>query len=270
METMEYAQFALTGLVLAISVISAIYAAVISKKVTSSDYASSQRVKSETARLIAVLRSVVTKATYARLFKTKMDLSYERELINQFINSTTALAYYAWMGLKSEQAGVVAPEKWRLLFNHLSMLSRAEYPQKCVWLAVNVERMFNSLSEDDLSTIVGFNSDLRNAIANSKEGRGGDTLLEVVYQLVAGETAKTHETHEPPDHDLLIKQLQFLKEQAKVNDPNVDLFLAVLLGDTQGVSAAKERGADHNVPISALLQQYKAELGEFREGAHAP
>ncbi len=170
---METVEVVLASLALAISGLAALCAAQVSREVSSSDYTSSKLVKWETAKLLASLRSIATKGTHALLFEEDVDLTYERQSINEFINSPTAFAYYAWVGLKSDQAGEGVSEEWRLLFQHLSKMSHSKDPQQCVQLAVEVEALFDSLGEGDLKIILEFNSDLINGIANAKQGRAG-------------------------------------------------------------------------------------------------
>ena len=251
----------LAMIALVISVGTAVYATQVSKHVSSSDYMSSERVKSETARLLATLRSMATKGFYAAVFKEEADLTYERQSINEFINSTSAFAYYAWVRLKSDETAEGTPEKWRLLFPHLSLLTRSDDPQSYVRLAVEVERMFNSLGQDDLKVIVGLNSNFIEGIAKSKVGR--DPLLEAIHHIL-----QVEEVQRGADPKLAIRQLTFLKHERGIDDPDLDLALALLQQDAQGlVEALGPGGADMSGSITGVLKRYEHELEDFKEGS---
>lgn len=265
MKRKDIVQFSMSGIAIVISLATAFYAASVSREVSSSDYGASQRVKSETARLLASLRSMVIKGVDAAIFKEDADLSSERQSINEFINSPTAFAYYAWAGLKSDQAGKGVPEKWRLLFRHLSMLSHSDDPQEYVQLAARTERMFDSLEEKDLNVIVRFNSDLIYGIANAKQGRTGAPLLETIHEMIQEDA-----TQEGKYSEVTVRRLVFLKEQKDIDDPDVDLVLATLQQDAQGVRAALERGGNMNLPFEKLFERYKDELAEFQEYDDGP
>ena len=258
METVDTLQLSVASLALVVSVAAALYAAKVSRKVSSSDYASSERVKSETAKLLASLRSIVTKCIDALIHKEDVNLTWEQQSINEFVNSPTAFAYYAWAGLKSQRAGKGVSEKWRLLFTHVSKLSHSKDPRQCVQLAVELEAMFDSLGEGDLEIIVGFNSDLIHGIANAKEGRAGDPMLVGVHKIL-------REDEDDEDDELVMQKLAFLKDLA-VDDADVDLTLAVYRQDLDGVAAALDRGANVNVSIPGMLDRFEAQLAGFEEG----
>ena len=258
-KTVDVLQLSVAGLAVAISVATAFYAAKVSREVSSGDYASSERVKWETAKLLASLRSIATKGVHALIFKGKMDLTEEQESINEFINSPTAFAYYAWAGLKSDQAGQGVAEKWRLLFYRLSQLSHSKDPHGSVQLAVELEGTFDSLTEGDLKIIVEYNSDLIEGLANSKQGRAGDPMLTVLHELL-GE----REAQEGENEELVMRQLAFLKGLA-LGDPDVDLALAVLQQDLDGAAGALARGGNMHAPIGEVLSRHKAQLARFEE-----
>ncbi len=261
METVEVVQFSLASLALAISVVAALYAAQVSREVSSSDYASSELVKLETAKLLASLRSIATKGTQAWSGED-VDLTYERQSINEFINSPTAFAYYAWVGLKSDQASKCVSEEWRLLFQHLSEMSYSKDPQQYVWLAVKVEALFDSLGEGDLKIIVEFNSDLINGIANAKQGRAGAPILDGLHGM-----QQERKAQEDEDHKLAMPRLACLKDLGVV-DPDVDLHLSMLKQDINGIKVALKRGAKVNSSIPEVLVRYEAQLANFDQGEH--
>lgn len=260
MGTLGIIQISLAVIALAVSGLAAWYAAKVSREVSSSDYISSERVKSETARLLASLRSMETKGFYAALLKEDVNLTHERQCINEFINSSTGFAYYAWAELKSNQAGEGVSEKWRLLFSHLSRLTYLEDPQQYVPLAVDVEEIFDSLEKNDIKVIMGFNSDLVSGIANAKQGRHGDPLLGAI-----DDTLRQGQVQESGDRELAIRRLAFLKHEMDVDDPDVDLALAVLEQDMQGAITALGRGADPSGSVDELLERYEDQRGGFEE-----
>ena len=183
----------------------------------------------------------------------------EQRSINEFINSPTAFAYYAWASLKSDQAGQGVSEQWRLLFYRLSRLSHSKDPFQSVQLAIELEGMFDSLREGDLKMIVGFNSDLIGGIANAKQGRGGNPMLDALHGAWPEIDAQRGDNVE-----LVKRKLRFLKDLA-IDDPDVDLGLAGLQHDLEGVAGALHRGADMHASIQEVLNRHEAQLARFEE-----
>ena len=56
--------------------------------------------------------------------------------------------------------------------------------------------------------------------------------------------------------ELFSKILKYLKEKG-IDDPNIDMFLAVEKGDTAALHKAVENGADVNITDSELIQKYQ-------------
>ena len=198
LDTKDIVQFLISIVALLVSIVTAGYAALVNRQLSSSDYVSSERVKSDTASLIATVRSIAIKA-FDSAWKQKksadtdreqqdtLDIVHEQQAINAFLNSSTAFAYWAWTAQKSEQAGEGNSEPWRLLFHRLSQLSNSRDPQECVRTAVGVERLFDNLEERDLELIKNNNASLVRAIANTRAGREGNPLLKAMYDYLAKE-----------------------------------------------------------------------------------
>ena len=93
-----------------------LYASFVAQRVATSDFQAVELVKSETAQLISVLRSLVMKGVVWSQqdkerrddpnFESYVDTKPERKLIETFQHSSTALAYYTFVAKKSKEARV--------------------------------------------------------------------------------------------------------------------------------------------------------------------
>lgn len=225
------------------------------RTLSSSDYRLSQEVKSDTASLIATLRSVITKGSYAKLGKPA-DIDLEKKRIDEFLNSPTGLAYYSWAAVKSRNASKGAGEYWRTFFPHLSELTMSTDSHEIVWHASELEKMLVSLEKRDLETIINYNADLTKMIDSVGDSRDGNAFV-----LLAVEDNDVNDPNKTDKEK--IRMLNFLKNEKDVRDPTLDLFLAVYQEDLKGVQEALDNGAEINMPLYQLLSKYEVILKEL-------
>ena len=242
-----------------ISLSSALYTGFLSEKLSSSDYKAKEQVKADTARLLSSLRSMMHKGALSSTTKDEIDISYEKNAISEFLTSQTGLAYYAWVDEKSSEADAKGRtgELWRVFFLYLAELSNASHPYSAARRAADVEILFDQLTEEDISKISEFNSDLIKAIANNSKNRDGNVVVNAFF-------SSQKEVEEERSSENLSKKLRYLKSIG-IDDPNIDLFLAVMGGDdnVDAAKAALEAGADVNMTDGALLEKYKKELENY-------
>ncbi|NOZ10357.1 MAG: hypothetical protein GXP09_04875 [Gammaproteobacteria bacterium] len=112
-----------------ISLASVIYTSSLSEKISSSDYKAKEQVKTDTAKLLSSLRSIMHKGALSSTTKDTIDISHEKNSIGEFLTSQTGLAYYSWVNEKSTEAGKVGKsgESWRLFFLYLAELANANH-----------------------------------------------------------------------------------------------------------------------------------------------
>lgn len=95
-------QAVLSGIAICVSIAAIFYSASVAKQISSSDHRAVEQVKSSTARLYSSLMSISEKWALKRTTKLEYDISLEQEVISDFVNSESALAYRAWIGNNKE------------------------------------------------------------------------------------------------------------------------------------------------------------------------
>ena len=255
----EYERIALFISILAIiiSIGTALYSGIQSEKHASSDHQAREQVKSDTADLLSTLRSLMHKGAFSTTTKEVVDIGPEKEAISKFMNSQTGLAYHALINEKSNQAEDAGKkwESWRLFFLYLAELANSDSAYAAAGRAAGVELMFDDLTESDIADIADFNADLIKAISKNSENREGNGLIKVWVEI--------HKKQQKEDQRFAAK-LNYLKSTG-IEDPNIDLFLAVIDGDVSRAEKALKAGADVHTTDTTLLQKYEEELKNFPE-----
>jgi hypothetical protein len=229
------------------AIILGIIAIIVATRVHSSDYKAEQDVKAQTAQLLACMRSIIVKAL--ALSQKPVNATHpitftkEKEIINGFLSSTTAFAYWSWEGYRSEVAKYGEPEEWRRFFDYLVDILDSDdalASRNMLAPAFAVENLLTGLRKADVKQISGYVSNLSGAFGTFRRSR-----------------------------EELVRVKLFLLKNEGVNDPTIDLFLAVLdpAGESpesiKRVKAALDAGADVSMTDAALLAKYEAHLRNF-------
>lgn len=191
----EIATLLISLIALLISIISARYSDFVNKRLTSSDYKASERVKSDIVKLIVTLRSIMHKYaryTYAKSPEGTIDISLEKRIINDFICSSTGLAFYSWVAQKSADANSSnnKGEPWRVFFMYLVDIIDSNNVIIASNFAANVELLIAKLTEEDIEKIIEFNLNLPKSIAKIIKNGGGDPIIQALLLI---ETEKSKE-----------------------------------------------------------------------------
>jgi hypothetical protein len=245
----------------AFSLIAGIIAIIVSARVSSGDYQAEQALKVDTAQLLACLRSIDVKGAWLTQQPQgatwHLDFKREREIINDFLSSTSAFAYWSWVGERGSAAGST-PENWRIFFLSLvEMLGSEDIDyRKMISYALALEELLTNMEGRDVRRIGGYVSDLAEAIGKFKESRQKDTLMSGIQSVFS----------QRRDRETVARMLQHLKQKG-VKDPNLELFLAVTTpgGNVEQAKAALDAGADPSMTDGQLLAKYKSELADFAE-----
>lgn len=240
-----------------ISISAATYSGYLSKQISSSDYRATEGVKSDTAKLLSTLRSIMHKGALSSTTAKNVDISPEKEVITEFLNSQTGFAYYSWVDEKSSRAEADGRkgESWRLFFLYLVELSNSDDAYTAAHRAADVELLFDQLTENDMAKIAEFNSDLVNAIAKNSKNREGNVVIKVFVEAARKRTIEGNS-------DIFLSKLKYLKELG-IDDPNIDMFLAVISDNVSALESALKAGADPSTTDTALLNKYEDELRNF-------
>jgi hypothetical protein len=240
-----------------------IYAALVTQRVATSGFQSAEKVKSDTATLLATLRSLMIKAAlYSQQDpKTRndekrpdyIDIRPEKGVIQSFLISPTAVAYYAFVAQRSKKARDAGTkgEEWRIFFARLVDLSHSDNTYAAGLLAGKIEKMFDTVSDADLEKMSSNLEDIIASIKGMAREREHDTLIHVVVDEIGkGE----------PDFESFIS---FLRKQS-INDPDVDLFWSAMSGDTKLAQDALKRGAKVSITEGEIKARYQQLWEKFK------
>lgn len=253
-----------------------VYAAKISHKVATSDFQTSEKVKADTAGLIAVLRSLMIKGIiYSQQDKETrddakldgfVDIAPELAALREFTQGPTALAYYSFVLEKSKRAkkANVEGEYWRVFFLELGQLQQIKNPWTAALRAGKIERELGHLSADDFREIAGFLGNIPKAIKLLFQEREHDVLFDVMANMDATVAREAKERQRGIPEELFKDFVRFLREKKAINDPDLDLFWAAMSNDVKLLEGATERGAEINITSAVVIDRYKQYVTEFR------
>lgn len=255
----EIIALTISTIAVTISIATAAYSGFLSKRLSSSDYRATQQVKSDTARLLATLRSLMYKGALSRTESQDFDISPEKAVIAEFLTSQTGFAYRSLVYEKHSKAEAEGrkEEPWRLFFLYLAELSNSDDAYSAACRAADVELLFDQLTENDISKIAEFNSDLVKAIANNPKSRDGDPVIKAIVE-------SQRERSELNSSETVAAKLKYLKNLG-IDDPNIDRFLAEISGNVSAMETALKAGADPHITGGALLNKYADELKDYSE-----
>jgi len=249
---------AAAALVSGFAVVMTALALVATVRVESSDFRAEERVKEDVARLLASLRSIYLKAAWLTQQRDQGDSRHaslfngERQVLQEFLNSTTAPAFYALEGRISAEKGS-RPEEWRVFSLYVIDILCSPMPaayQLIARRAVRAEHLLTQLRREDVAAMSADVSDLSRAIEEFARNRSETTLARAAYEVFGGED------DEEATSRSAMESLKELKDQG-IEDPDIDLFLGVDANDLASVQKAVDAGANVNVTMEELLSRYK-------------
>jgi len=243
-----------------------IYAAYVTERVATSGFQSAEKVKADTASFLAALRGIMIKAALytqqnpsTRDDEKKpdyIDIKPEKAVIQTFLNSPTAIAYYVFVAEKSKKAREAgkAGEDWRVFFLRIADLLRTDNTYSCGLQAARIEKLFDTVSDDDIESMSSHLEDLVGSVKGMLRDRQDDVLMNVfVDKLDKG-----------PDLNDFEGFVDFLRARG-VNDPEVDLFWSSAHGDLAVAKDALKRGAKVNVTDGQIIARYPQLWEEFKK-----
>ncbi|HAC62641.1 MAG TPA: hypothetical protein DCF68_03655 [Cyanothece sp. UBA12306] len=239
----------------------------VAKQVATSDFQAVEQVKSETAQLISVLRALMIKGiVYSQQDKSKrdnpkyerfVDTTPERDQIEAFMHSPTALAYYSYIAKRSKNAreARVKREEWRAFFLQLAELRQISNPWLAARAAAKLEKLFDDLGDQQIKEIASNLNDLPRAISILFAEREHDVLVQVMV----------NPEDEPINDDNFIDFVKFLRENKEIDDPDLDIFWAASSRDADLAQTALSRGARVNIRSHEIIERYKSYVSEFEQ-----
>jgi hypothetical protein len=235
----------------------------LSRRVNTSDFQATQKVKVDTTALIAALRGIMVKgAVYSQqdstLRKKKdypryVDLTAEKKVVQDFLCSPTAIAYHSYLTDKSKKASE-SGEEWRTFFLQAAELLSEDNQYAAAKRAARLEKLFHPIEAEDFVGISRYLQDLSAALKRLFDNIPHDTLIAALMA--------TSEPEAGPD--IFREFVIFLKEEKKISDPDLDLFYGVFLNNEAIMDDALARGANLQADAGELLKRYNPLFEEFR------
>jgi hypothetical protein len=246
-----------------IALVNSIFSFRLSRRINTSDFQATQKVKLETATLIAALRAIMVKGaiysqqdsslrkqkTYARY----VDLTAEKKVVQDFLCSATAIAYYSYLSDRSKKASENG-EEWRTFFLQAAELLSEDNQYIAAKKAARLEKLFHPIEATDFIGISAYLQDLGGALKRLFDNIPHDTLIAALMA-----------SSEPEVKDDEFRAfIFFLKKDKMVTDADVDLFYGVFSNDTSILEDAVSRGANVQTTSGEIMERYKHFLAEFR------
>jgi len=251
-----------SAVVAVVALFVSLYAAHVTRQVATSGFQSAERVKSDTANLVVALRGIMIKAALYTTDDPKtrddeqradsIDIRPEKAAIQSFLGSSTAIAYYDFAAKRSKKARESGEkgEEWRVFFLMLVTLLRTDNTYSAGVQAAELEKMFDTVSEEDLKGMSSGLGDLVGSIKRILHNRGDDVLL-YVFVDNAGKKRASFEDF-----------VAFLRAQG-INDPDVDFFWSSANNDMSLAEDALKRGAKVSTKAGEIKSRYKALWQKF-------
>ena len=254
------------ALPIAVSMIALVYSILsfkLSGRVSTSDFQATQKVKLETATLIAALRSMMIKgAVYSQQdgverkkkdYARYVDLTAEKKVVQDFLCSPTSIAYYSYLTDRSKRAAESA-EEWRTFFLQAAELLSEDNQYAAAKKAAGLEKLFHPLGAADYIGISGNLQNLSMALEQLFASIPHDTLISAMMAA-----------SEPEVGDEEFRQfIFFLKKEKMVADADVDLFYGVFVNDKSILEDAISRGANVATTSGQIIERFRHLLSEFR------
>ena len=170
------------------------------------------------------------------------------------------MLFYSLVAKKNQEN----KKEWKLLFIYLSqlLLCKDSNISEAGYIAVSALIILNTLNDDDIDYLTSQSRDIKLLIAKSNEA----------YDLIlASLRKKLDETNEGLSMTTyseirnFVEFVKFVKNIKKIDDPEVDIFIAVDIGDLKMVGEALDRNADPTISKGQIKERYKDYLNEFNQ-----
>jgi hypothetical protein len=232
----------------------------------SAEYKAKQNTKLDIAKLLTTIYNVRMKYALRYGQNRQVDFSVERQQIRGFLASTTCFALYMYAGHKHSSAKSRS-ESWRTF--HLILVEASENldDTRLLVRCNQLEELIRGLKRRDYKTISSYLSNIHRSLSKAVNVAGASPINKAVSALGTSNQAVTGsapnnnggEGMSCHKNDLLNK---FLLIQAKLksigrSDPDVDLFVGAISGDTEIVKDALARGADLKITDSEVLHRHR-------------
>lgn len=223
------------------------FALTVSLRTQQSGFKAEEKVKEDIGILLAALRSIRDWLALATAIVGNSDITLidgPRMAIRGVLLSTTGNALQMWEIKKDQEAGEL-PSQWRALFIYFLEILESPKPEVVSSRAHETYELFRDLNSTDIHTIARYVSDLTKSSSLLRSSYG--FLENILSDRVESQTTAT--TADP------LSQFRAL-QAAGVEDPDVDMFVAILTGEVDEVRDALDRGANQSLTDTEVLARY--------------
>jgi len=126
--------------------------------------------------------------------------------------------------------------------------------------AIRVQNLLTGMKKADLKQLANAVQDIAKSVASFDYVVENNVLLKAMRSIYGVDPNTTPKADD--GNASFIAALSFLKSKG-VDDPDIDLFLAVDSNDGAGLKAAIDRGGNVNVTTGELLARYEAQLKTY-------
>jgi hypothetical protein len=229
-------------------------ALVASIRTAGASFRAEEKVKEDVATLLTALRNLRLRLRLSPyLFDTSHEalldqIGEQRAAINSIFNSTTGYAFAALEGERSREAGE-GPAEWGVLPIYLLEILQSVRPEIVFVRALAFERLLETLTIRDIRRLAGYVSDLTESTVLFGKSYG---VLDEIDKATGEEKMES-------SSDERLERFRRIKASG-VDDPDVDMFIAVLEGDgsVDDLKDALDRGANPSITDTEVLRRHEA------------
>lgn len=203
-----------------------------SKKVNSKDYEISENLKYELMQLIAVLKSLDSKAALSPGLNVKADYLPEINEISKLVISPSYLVFLRSIDNEKDRSWVDLNIHYLVIRgNEMSRSEVRQFSNRVLDLIKNTTSLKNTLNLDVFNLMKEF-CDMKGAVPKYEE-----------------KEAKN-------DNEMFSLFLSYLRNNG-VDDPDVNVFYGVVNGDEELLKQALNAGGNPNITDKAIIKKYK-------------
>jgi hypothetical protein len=243
------------------SAISAWYTVKKSTEAVTAGFRASEDVKADLVGLIAALRSLILKGIQSDQDGKYRDVQADIEAVRRFQTSPSGLGL-SLLAAKRGSSSEPTSGNWRVLGLEMADLTgivltdqaTAATTLTCRKLATGIEQTLSLIKQEDVDWVTSKIRDLDVLLTTLVDSRSQDMILGIWFGIFTQNQNQTYPAK-------FLPQLEKL-EAAGVDDPDLQLWLALLRDQPDEGKKALESGASPATTIDDLLKRHDDDLKE--------
>ncbi|MDE2518915.1 MAG: hypothetical protein O0X96_10200 [Methanocorpusculum sp.] len=230
---------------LVVSIISSIYGFTQNKKLQEFEHRTREDTKEDLVKLDTALKSIITKSSYRNDMKN-LGFDAEKKIISDFLLSPTWLAIEYLINRNGDKT---------VLHVELLIILNRQDGITIGFAAHNAEKELSRISKQYHDELLN----LKNNIYTLLPEISGDSVERLSKTAV--HAVKDRITY---SDDYVKDAFRYLKEKKGVEDPNIDLFLAVLDNNEALLKQAIDSGGNLSQDDRDLMRKYEKLLKDYK------